>query len=465
MKEKTASLWSNLANNPFRNLLLIYLFFIPVQLNKYFWFDFSNLSGLRSDYLSPTFFATDFLFIPLFIFSLKKIVDRFSTKQKIFTVVILSYFICFSFFAPTPLLSLYGLLRVVQLFILVFLIYYFSKEIVLVTLLKYTLFLSAVLTVFLAGFQFYLQHSIGGPFYFLGERTFTSQTPGIANVSVYGSLYLRPYATFPHPNVFAGYLLTVFSFALFATSLQTIIKKKLYSVCLLLLLIGIALSFSRTAIIIAFLLTILKFYSYKKIAVVFGGIGLIILFVTLPGQHLLDSSLGEESITTRITGFYFATQLFLDSPIFGHGLKQYLPTLVQFFPTLPYSALQPVHSIWMLLLVETGVVGIGILCTVIYYLKKQNLFTLKNKLLTPTLLIILGIGLMDHYFWTLHQGQLIFALLLGYLFYKPRENLDEIGMPSNRNYPKQKSMKTRQSKITQVNQENSSKRSLKRVKK
>ena len=43
--------------------------------------------------------------------------------------------------------------------------------------------------------------------YFIGERTFTGQTPGIATVALNGNLLLRPYGTFPHPNVLAGFLL------------------------------------------------------------------------------------------------------------------------------------------------------------------------------------------------------------------------------------------------------------------
>src|SRR5258708_5260679 len=55
--------------------------------------------------------------------------------------------------------------------------------------------------------QFFNQGSLNGVLYFLGERTFTATTSGIANASVSGELILRPYGTFPHPNVLAGYLL------------------------------------------------------------------------------------------------------------------------------------------------------------------------------------------------------------------------------------------------------------------
>ena len=52
-------------------------------------------------------------------------------------------------------------------------------------------------------FEFIKQASLNGLFWWLGERTFTSSTPGIAKAVIDGRLLMRPYATFPHPNVLA----------------------------------------------------------------------------------------------------------------------------------------------------------------------------------------------------------------------------------------------------------------------
>jgi hypothetical protein len=60
--------------------------------------------------------------------------------------------------------------------------------------------------------QFFLQHSVGGLLWFLGERTFDITTPGIARAQFFPFIIsnsreiLRAYATFPHPNVLGGFL-------------------------------------------------------------------------------------------------------------------------------------------------------------------------------------------------------------------------------------------------------------------
>ena len=61
--------------------------------------------------------------------------------------------------------------------------------------------------VFLAVWQFIAQTSIEGWWYWLGERQLDLSGLGIAKVTHQGRLLLRPYATFSHPNVLAGFLI------------------------------------------------------------------------------------------------------------------------------------------------------------------------------------------------------------------------------------------------------------------
>src|SRR3990167_538799 len=51
--------------------------------------------------------------------------------------------------------------------------------------------------------QFVFQKSLG--LWFLGERNFSVDTPSIAHVYIFGKQLLRPYGTFPHPNVAAAF--------------------------------------------------------------------------------------------------------------------------------------------------------------------------------------------------------------------------------------------------------------------
>jgi len=70
----------------------------------------------------------------------------------------------------------------------------------------------------IAWIQFINQSSIGGLLWFLGERTFDVTTPGIATAIMNNKLILRPYATFPHPNVLAGFITVLLPLVFFNTS-------------------------------------------------------------------------------------------------------------------------------------------------------------------------------------------------------------------------------------------------------
>jgi hypothetical protein len=67
--------------------------------------------------------------------------------------------------------------------------------------------ISTVFVVFHEVAQTLLQSSVGGPLYFLGERSINTSTPQVAKAVMAGRLFLRPYAVFSHPNSLAGFLL------------------------------------------------------------------------------------------------------------------------------------------------------------------------------------------------------------------------------------------------------------------
>src|SRR5687767_1088681 len=48
-------------------LYTLLLLFLPTQLGKHFWPEYSLLSGFRVDYLSPTLYLTDMLVLLLFL--------------------------------------------------------------------------------------------------------------------------------------------------------------------------------------------------------------------------------------------------------------------------------------------------------------------------------------------------------------------------------------------------------------
>jgi O-antigen ligase len=411
------------------------IFFLPTQLGKHFWPDFSSLLGVRVDYLSPTLYMTDVLIILLFLVWSPRF---FSKRQTVNRSFILFSFFCF-YLLLTILLSSHlwnGLYHFIKFLEFSFVAYYVSRGVTRISQVLTLLCVEAIGVMsesLLAFAQFVHQGSLGGLFYFFGERFFTGMTPGIANANINGTLVLRPYGTFSHPNTFAAY---VFLFLLFVLLLLPFVKKKyeqyVFRLCLLLGTAGLVLSMSRFPVLLWFcvLLSIFIFHLRKTIRsknfllLVIGILftGILTAFSPL-GMRFLETTVVDESVTTRITMIQTAGSLFLQRPLFGVGLGNYLPSLstlpLPFFNHLIY---QPVHNIFLLILVETGIIGLSFSLWFLWktyrYLYQSFKKSQENRRIwSVTCLLLLSVslllGMVDHYFLTQQQGQLLFAVIIG----------------------------------------------------
>ncbi len=122
--------------------------------------------------------------------------------------------------------------------------------------------------------------------------------------------------------------------------------------------------------------------------------------------------LQSESIWRRIELAKAAWEMFKTSPIFGVGLGNFIPQLPKFLIPKKLYFWQPVHNIFLLILAETGIIG---LCLVVYVLwvVLKKLWQKKNPALLCSLLAIIFTGFFDHYWLTLQQSQLLLALIIG----------------------------------------------------
>ena len=80
---------------------------------------------------------------------------------------------------------------------------------------------------------------------------------------------------------------------------------------------------------------------------------------------------------------------------------------------------QPVHNIFLLIAAEAGIFALAFFLFAIYNIVRHSKTAVPEPILRYTLLIILGgflgLGLVDHYMFTIQQGSLIFWLTLGFL--------------------------------------------------
>ncbi|MBI4035659.1 O-antigen ligase family protein [Candidatus Daviesbacteria bacterium] len=386
-------------------LLFLTLLFLPTQLGKHFWPTFSYIYSLKIDYLSPTVYFWDLLAVTLLLVWVL-------TRPKINKVALNLFFL----FLLSQALSLFsaanlgaGLVRMEQYGVAgLFGVFLASSDF---NSLRKKIYLPLALGILTESVLAILQFVKGGHlgFWILGERAFSITTPAIAKFDFQGRQLLRPYATFPHPNVLAGFLLLGISV------LYQLLKERKILISLVSILGGVAvfLAMSRTVILAGIVLVAVLL---KRNWLILIGIALLVVSPVLFTRFASILNFDNLTLLRREQLIGNAWEIFLKSPVFGTGLNSFIPTISSTLLTGPSRFLQPVHNIFMLSLAETGLVGFfGLLFLIGYPIWKMYKvkFTMYNSL--PWFIIIF-LGMFDHYFLTLPQGYRLLFLVWGLSF-------------------------------------------------
>jgi len=376
-----------------RLFLSLTIFLIPFQLGYHFWPSFSSVLGFRLDYLSPTIYLADLAIFAYLIFSIKSVIS-FAINHRYWLTVSFLFILINFLVSSSPFLSVSSWGKSILYFL--FLICLFQEK-DLIKLVRLPLIISTLLVLYLQFCQIINQSSIGGPFYYLGERQFNLSTPNLAKIDTSFGLFLRPYSTFSHPNSLAGYLLLV----LFASPLLT-----LPFWINLLISLGIIFTFSKMAIIALFLFPLFRRFP-KPIIITSLAIS---LFPLLP--LTLNTLSLPEFINNRFYLGNLTRQILPNHWFLGVGLNHFIPTISNYISpsNISLSALQPVHSLPLLFLSELGL--IGLLFTSILFAKFQL------KAFLTLLSLVFFTGSVDHYWWTLPQNRLILMLAIAIFYQK-----------------------------------------------
>ena len=405
---------------------------MPTQLGKHFWPDWSFVYGLRLDYLSPTIYFTDILILLIFIFSLPRFLYELKQIQKKYLfgfLLLLLSFLVGLMEAKNYWVGIYGIIKFLEFS---FLVYFVAKNYK--SLNRVILFccflLSITVETLLTFLQYLNQGSIGGIFYLFGERAFNAETPGIANASINGQLFLRPYATFSHPNVLAGFLvlsmlfLFLFSFKNQRLKIFVFLGSFLGTAALLATLSRTAILLWLIYLIVLFGLWVFEKYKKRKFnsqqltlsMLIFAA---ITIFVILQNnfilQRFLTTRLSDESLIQRQELVAESLNMFWKNPVLGIGVNNYFNNLNIISSKGNTFLIQPVHNIFLLTLAQTGLIGF---CFMLLIFIKSCVTALNKKQIRKYLLMaifaIIFLGMFDHYFLTLQQGQLLFALVIGF---------------------------------------------------
>jgi hypothetical protein len=431
---------------------LLLVIFLPTQLGIHFWPEWALVNGIRVDYFSPTLYFTDVLILLLLVwqifnskfeirnqFSNLKFPRRnyqafFRDKQisnwqgAVYLAVVLfsAGFVYLNIsHSLSPAVSAYKWIKILEFGVLGYII---AKRLKIndsrfrtTSLVLIPIFYESVLSVW----QFWVQSSVGRWWYFLGERTFNSSTPGIANTFFNGQLLMRSYGTFPHPNVLGAFLAIFLPIVLarFLHNSRIFTERKKFEMMATLASLGVGygalfLSMSRVAIFVGIVASLVVVLPHLKRLRLMGLICLIGLTggVYLFWPRISALKLETEPIVVRQQLNKLAIERFAHSPVLGTGLGTsplYEGTSNFKFQILNYSLVhQPTHNVYLMTLAETGIIGFGLLGT-LGILGVVRVYRQKNWVLLTSLLSIAFLGMFDHYFLTLQQGQLIFSLILG----------------------------------------------------
>ncbi|MBU0619281.1 hypothetical protein KKD62_03540 [Patescibacteria group bacterium] len=195
-------------------LIQLLILLLPSQLSKHFWPEFAFIYGRRIDYLAPTLYLSDILvLVILLVYFFKQKKSTLLTVSGGFSLVGIPFKLTFAgtvycllniFLSLQPWLAFYGWLRILVLLGLFIVLKNYNYLLRAIRdMLPVALFYSSIIALV----QFIKQASIGGWFYWLGERQLVLGLPGIARELVGTQVVLPAYATFSHPNSLAGFLL------------------------------------------------------------------------------------------------------------------------------------------------------------------------------------------------------------------------------------------------------------------
>lgn len=402
-------------------LFFAIILLIPTQLAIHFWPNTSLVFGIRIDYLSPTIYLTDVVLVVLlgvwFLLDIKFIQSVFVKRKK--QLLYFSLFVITNIIVSTaPSITLIKWAKLFELFM--FALYVarrfknFEKNRVVILIV-----LSLVVVSLIGISQFFLGRTIGGPFYFLGERSFTLSTPGIALVQLGGVDYLRAYSIFPHPNALAGYIV-VTVFLLLSMGVK---KSNFTQWCFVLFVLCLFLSFSLSSLI-GLLITLLVYGVLKNKTLTYRTAQYFItlailtsLLMPLVSKLLINNNFTFPSnVLERMVLSISSEELISEHFLLGVGLNQFIPNLqTNTIGNGMSLILQPVHNIFLLLASEIGVIGL-VLVTLLFGQLSRVLIKSNNVFLILIFVFVLVSGFFDHYWLTINQNLLLLSLVVGYMF-------------------------------------------------
>ena len=385
----------------------------------------ARLAGARKQlFLMP--FASEQTARKKFVFVLQHALNPWSLKRSIFCISFILWAGLSIFWAPDRVLAGYFFVKLLLAVGVFFLIRSFGRREI--GLIITVLFMGAVLVSVFGIGQFLLQGAFASSWLGMsGQEAWQAGTSVLKNEA---GRWLRAYGTFPHPNMLGGYLgvVLVLGIGYLTQSVLSIKKRLLFEGGGIVILLGLVLTFSRTAWLgIVLGITLVGFHAWRErepriqrrfLQVVFalGLAGLV--FGSILHEQIFPrfdtAIIGQEgSVAERVVSFQDTWTLIGKHPFIGVGVGNSTVQLMKENPGRPIWGIQPAHNVPLVIWSELGLIGlflcIGCTASFLFSLSKFAIFDLQSAIfiaLLPSLFF-------DHWLWTSHSGLVFLFLSFG----------------------------------------------------
>lgn len=279
--------------------------------------------------------------------------------------------------------------------------------------------------------QFFMQSTFASTILGLSSHPVWQAGTAIITDTAVGR-WLRAYGSFPHPNQFGGYLVTVLACLFFFLNSKEQTRRERLIVLAISLCATAALvvSFSRSAWLAFLVIYVVSAHAAikQKISLVLHAVvlALIVLAITCYSSLFFvrtsaHSYNAQQSIVERKTMIGEAGTVIQAHPWRGVGAGNYTAARYEIDPAQPGWYYQPVHMTALLLYAEYGRFGIGLLMLMLSALVWWVAPWWKNSTKKHA---AVGIGLsiailasLDHYLYTSFSGLLCMSLLFAFILW------------------------------------------------
>ncbi|MEI6627663.1 MAG: O-antigen ligase family protein, partial [bacterium] len=401
---------------------LIYLFFFLLPWQVVWLISVPEISGVKWQYGTMGIYMTEILLWVILLLALARWIKergqvKYKRLSKLKALALGSFggFLLWSaisvFWSEQNVVSWYVWIKLLEATALVLVV---VTEEIKWNKLAFVILLSGGAQSLLAFIQFMTQTVFGSSI--LGMSNQLAQNAGAIVMEVGGARYLRAYGSLMHPNILGGFLVVVLMIGAWQYTLESSRGKKQVILFLSLLnLLGLVLTFSRSAVLAGLIgLVILSFnflnkktskeikLEFKKwlLAMLLLSLALgVIFWPFLWSRGDLHNRLENISVAQRVDSVKEADKLIVREAFKGVGLGNYTWQVLKNNNFKQPWLAQPVHNIWLLVTAELGLIGLGLflvwqLTMLVYYIKNKNFLALSF------LVIFLTVSVFDHYWLT-----------------------------------------------------------------